>query len=126
MQGQRYPLTEIGIQNLIRRLCEVAEKDTHYGECEVKFYQGAKINDKVCTCVQVTHPIPRKNFLFHTARIFVDEKANLPVRYEAYDWPHETGAAPELMEEYTYLNLKLNNGFTDEDFDIRNPKYHFR
>ncbi len=30
------------------------------------------------------------------------------------------------MEEYTYLNLKLNNGFTDADFDIKNPNYKFR
>ncbi|MBC7317493.1 MAG: DUF1571 domain-containing protein, partial [Chloroflexi bacterium] len=27
---------------------------------------------------------------------------------------------------YTYLNIKLNNGFTDMDFDIRNPNYDFR
>ena len=30
------------------------------------------------------------------------------------------------MEEYTYLNLKLNNGFTDADFDVKNPSYKFR
>jgi hypothetical protein len=30
------------------------------------------------------------------------------------------------MEEYTYLNMKVNNGFTDADFDIKNPNYHFK
>ena len=97
-----------------------------YGECEVKFFKGAKINDRICTCIQVVHPVPRRNFLFHLARIFVDDELNLPVRYESYDWPKEAGAAPELMEEYTYLNLKLNNGFTDADFDIKNPNYGFK
>jgi hypothetical protein len=24
------------------------------------------------------------------------------------------------------MNLKLNNGFTDADFDIKNPNYKFR
>ena len=38
----------------------------------------------------------------------------------------KAGAEPELMEEYTYLNLKLNNGFTDADFDIKNPNYRFK
>jgi hypothetical protein len=126
MQDERYPLTEIGLLNLVRRLVEVAEKDMKYGECEVKFYPGAKINKRVCTCIEVTHPVPRKNFLFHLARIFVDQELNVPIRYESYDWPKTAGAKPELLEEYTYLNLKLNQGFTDGDFDIHNSNYRFR
>jgi outer membrane lipoprotein-sorting protein len=126
MQGNRYPLTEIGLVNLVRRLVLVAEQDVQYGECEVKFFQGAKINGRTCTCIEVVHPFPRSNFLFHLARIFVDDELNVPIRYESYDWPKGPGAKPELIEEYTYLNLKLNNGFTDADFDIKNPNYRFR
>ena len=126
MRNERYPLTELGILNMTRRLVEVGEKDVKYGECEVKYYEGAKINNRVCTCIEVVHPVPRRNFLFHLARIFVDKDYNVPIRYESYDWPQEKGVAPELMEEYTYLNLKLNNGFTDADFDIKNPNYKFR
>jgi hypothetical protein len=29
------------------------------------------------------------------------------------------------MEEYTYMNVKVNNGFTDADFDSKNPAYKF-
>jgi hypothetical protein len=119
MRGNRYPLTEIGILNMVRRLVEVGEQDLKYGECEVKFFKGAKINNRVCTCIQVVHPVPRRNFLFHVARIFVDDEFNLPIRYESYDWPEQPGGPPRLLEEYTYLNLKLNNGFTDADFDPR-------
>lgn len=126
MKGNRYPITEIGLQNLVRRLIEVGEKDSQYGECEVNFYQGAKINGRTCTCIQVVHPVPRRNFLFHIARIFVDDELNVPIRYEAHDWPAEKGGAPVLIEEYTYLNVKVNNGFTDADFDIRNPNYGFK
>jgi len=126
MKGNRYPITEIGLVNLVRRLIEVGDKDTKYDECEVKFFPEAKINDRVCTCVQIIHPVPRRNFLFHVARIFVDDEMNLPVRYEAYEWPEKEGGPPELVEEYTYLNLKLNNGFTDADFDIHNPNYGFK
>ena len=125
MRGQRYPLTEVGLLNLVRRLIEVAEEDTKYGECEVKFFKGAKINGRLCTCIQVVHPVPRRNFLFHLARIFVDDEFNIPLRYEAYDWPGKEGDKPELIEEYTYLDLKLNNGFADADFDTRNPDYRF-
>jgi hypothetical protein len=123
MQNQRYPLTQIGILNLTRRLIDVASEDVKYGECEVKYFKGAKINDRTCTCIQAVHPVPRKNFLFNVARIFVDDASNIPVRYEAYDWPKTPGGQPELIEEYTYLNLKLNVGLTDADFDRNNPAY---
>jgi hypothetical protein len=129
MRNQRYPLTELGILNLTNRLVDVAKEDIKYGECDVKFYKAAKINNRVCTCIEVIHPEPRRNFLFHVARIFVDDELNLPIRYESYDWPKERGAkvgVEQLGEEYTYLNLKLNNGFTDADFDVKNPNYKFR
>jgi hypothetical protein len=126
MMGNRYPITEAGILNMTERLVEIGEKDLQYGECEVKFIEGAKINQRLCTCIQVTHPVPRRNFLFNMARIYVDQELNLPVRYEAYEWPKAPGEEPLLTEEYTYLNLKLNNGFTDADFDINNSKYKFK
>jgi hypothetical protein len=125
MRNQRYPLTELGILNLTRRLAEVGEEDKNFGECDVKFYENAKINGRVCTCIEVIHPVPRRNFRFHLARIFVDKELNLPIRYESFDWPANAGGPPELLEEYTYLNLKLNNGYTDADFDVKNPNYKF-
>ncbi|HEX3726653.1 MAG TPA: DUF1571 domain-containing protein, partial [Pirellulales bacterium] len=112
-----------------RRLIEVAEQDKQYGECEVKFFKNAKINGRLVTCIQVMHPVPRKNFRFNLARVYVDDELNLPVRYESYDWPEKpggkSGQLDTLLEEYTYTDLKINNGFTDQDFDEHNPKYHF-
>jgi len=125
MVGNRYPITEMGLKRLTERLIEVGEQDAQYGECDVQVIPEAKINDRMCTCIQVVHPVPRRNFTFHLARIYVDNEYNLPTRYEAYDWPRQQGGTPELIEEYTYLNLKMNNGFTDLDFDIHNPAYSF-
>ncbi len=125
MKGQRYPITELGIANLTKRLIEVGEHDKQYGECDVKFFQGAKVNGRECTIIQVTHPVPRRNFIFHMARIYLDDQLNLPIRYEAYDWPDQPGGKPVLLEEYTYVNLKINQGLTDADFDVHNPQYGF-
>lgn len=125
MNGNRYPITHVGLANLLRELIAVGENDIQYGESEVKFYHGAKVNGRICTCVEFRHPVPRREFRYHIARIFVDDELNLPVHYEAYDWPEKPGGEPVLTERYTYLNLKLNNGFTDLDFDIRNPNYGF-
>ena len=125
MQGNRYAVTEIGVENLAKRLVEVAEHDKQFGECEVNFFPNAKVNGRICTCVQVVHPVPRRNFRFHLARVFIDDELLIPVRYEAYDWPHEQGGQPVLMEEYTYMNVKTNNGFTDADIDPNNAAYKF-
>jgi hypothetical protein len=46
----------------------------------------------------------------------------VPIRYAAYLWPQNPGEQPPLEEEYTYLNLKVNNNFTDADFDQNNPE----
>ena len=125
MQGNRYPITEIGVENLAERLVEVAKHDKQFGECDVNFFPKAKVNGRVCTCIQVVHPVPRRNFRFHLARVYMDDEYLIPIRYEAYDWPKEQGGQPILMEEYTYMNVKVNNGFTDADFDPTNSAYKF-
>ncbi len=35
---------------------------------------NAKVNGRVCSCVQVVHPVPRRNFRFHLARVFIDDE----------------------------------------------------
>lgn len=131
MRGQHYPITDMGVRNLVQRLLVVGSNDVKYGECDVKIRRNAKIGparaaQRICTLIEVTHPRPRRSFLFHKALIFVDDELNIPIRYESHDWPKEPGGQPELIESYTYLNLKINNGFTDADFDIHNPSYKFK
>ena len=125
MEGNKYPITDIGVQNLMTKLIEVASEDMKYGECEVKVFNNTKINGRVCTCMQSVHPNPRDHFRFHIARIYIDDELQLPIRYESYGWPTREGEDPPLLEEYTYLNLKTNNGFTDRDFDPSNRNYKF-
>jgi hypothetical protein len=128
MQGNRYPITEIGIETLVLRLIEKGNRDKRNGEpseCLVDFFEGAAINQRKCTMLQVKHPVPRDYYDFHVAQIFIDEELNVPIRYAAFSWPSRPGGNPELIEAYTYLNLELNVGFTDKDFDPTNPDYRF-
>jgi hypothetical protein len=125
MDGQHYPITELGIANLTRRLIEVGEKDMAFGECQVWRNDDAKVGDRPCISITVMHPERRPNFIFHIARIFVDKELMVPLHYEAFDWPEKPGDPPPLIERYTYARLKLNPGLTDEDFDPHNPQYNF-
>lgn len=125
MKGNRYPITEAGTENLIVRLIEKGERDRKRDECEVQFFKGAKINGRVCTLLQVSHPVKREYFDFHVAQIFIDDELNVPLRYAAYVWPTTPGGKPVLEEEYTYMDMKVNVGLTDDDFNPDNPGYKF-
>ncbi|HEX5104062.1 MAG TPA: DUF1571 domain-containing protein [Pirellulaceae bacterium] len=129
MRGRLHPLTFIGIENLIVKLIERGERERRYGECDVRFIKGAKINDRVCTVLEVEHPVPRQHFEFNVAQIFIDDELQMPIRYAAYLWPttaSEKRLDPGLViEEYTYLKVKLNQDLTDADFSRNNPNYQF-
>ena len=59
------------------------------------------------------------------AKVFVDDELHLPIRVEIYELPLDHSKQPQLVEEYTYLELKLNNGYSDADFDPKNRQYKF-
>lgn len=125
MRGQKYPIYDAGIENLIIKLIEKADRDRAAGPCKVTFREGAKINKRPCALIELVHDEERAPYEFHKAQVFIDEELNLPVRFAAYDWPASPGATPTLLEEYTYYNLKVNVGLTDLDFSRENPAYKF-
>ena len=47
MSGNRYPITEMGMRRLLERLLEIGTNDVKYGECNVKWIQNAKINQRL-------------------------------------------------------------------------------
>ncbi len=124
MDGQHYPITEIGLLNLCRRIIEIVQADMGHDECEVKFAE-VDYDGRAATRVEVVHPARREHFRFHLGRVYVDRELNVPLRYEAYDWPKQPGGEPELIESYTYRQLVLNPGLSDRDFDTKNPEYRF-
>jgi hypothetical protein len=125
MNGQLHPIYDIGIENLVIKLIERGQKEKKFGECDVEFIKNAKINGRACTVLRVIHPIQRPHFEFHRAEIFIDDELQVPVRYAAFYWPAKAGGEDDLLEAYTYTNLKVNVNLTDADFDPNNPNYNF-
>ncbi len=124
-QRNRYPLTEIGMMNLTRRLIEQGQRELEYDDIDVKTVPGARINERPCTLIQVTHKTRRDSVPYQFVRILIDDQLRLPVHYASYDWPEEEGGEPRLLERYTYTHIKLNVGLSDWDFDHRNERYRF-
>lgn len=128
MRDRRHPITKAGILNLCRGVIRLLESDMrHPASAESRVLTAhAKVGGRACVCTEVVHPVRHKSLGFHRLRLFVDTELKIPIRYELYDWPKQSGGGAELLEEYTYLNIKLNNGFTDADFDPKNPQYGLR
>ena len=121
----RYPISQIGMRQMLETIIRQWEAETKYGETKVDFYPDARLGGIPCTVIVSTHPQPRNQFRFHMTRLYFDKQTNLPIRVEQYAWPRNTGDSPPLLEEYTYTNVKANQGFSDRDFDPRNRAYHF-
>ncbi len=83
------------------------------------------MGNRRCTLIESVHPQRGPDFLFHKVKLYIDQEHGLPIRFEAYDWPRQSGASAELLEEYSYLDLKLNVGLHDHDFDPANKQYSF-
>ncbi len=125
LRESRHPITETGFKKMLEQLLEVGRQDMNYGECEVKYYRHAKVNGRVCTVAEITHPTRRPYFQYHIAQIFIDDELRLPIRFALYDWPRQKDEKPPLLEEYTLVDVKLNVGLTAWDFDHRNEAYAF-
>lgn len=125
MDGNRYPITMIGMSKLLDQIVTQWEAEAQYGECNVQYYPDAKVGDVACKVVESSHPQPRKQFKFQKTRLFINTQTGLPVRVEQYGFPQAEGGKSPLVEEYSYSQLRTNLGLTDRDFDHKNPNYAF-
>lgn len=125
MTGNRYPVTEFGIENLLYRLIQSAKLATQR-PCEVKYLPEAKINGRSALGIVVVNKEESEDLPFKEARIFVDNELQVPLHYESYGWPEDDSEESPLLEQYTYTKLQLNPGFSDTDFSEDNPEYHVK
>ena len=124
MHGNRYPITKIGIDNLIAELIVKGRREMDASPVKVSTL-SAKVDNRPCQCLQVIHPQRKPPFEAYRIRIFIDKELNIPIRFAAWDWPTAEDEEPEVIEEYTYSSLKINPGLTDADFDWNSQEYGF-
>jgi hypothetical protein len=125
MEENRHPITDAGIGNLIDTVHRRWSSELNIKESVLSFDPDMMIGPRKCLMIESIHPHRRANFHFHKVRLFIDSELNLPIRFEGYDWPKETDGQADLLEEYSYINLRLNVGLGDVDFDIANRHYCF-
>ena len=125
MEENRHPVTEAGIGSLIDSVAKHWAVELSPGESLITFHRDTRVGGHACTMIESVHPQRGPHFLFHRVKLYIDQEHGLPIRFEAYDWPKNPGGAPELIEEYTYLNMRINVGLRDHDFDPSNKQYSY-
>lgn len=126
MSENRHPITDLGLKRMLELVIEQWKVESQFGEIDVRYYPDARLGNVACQVIETTHPQPRRQFLYHTTRVYFDAQSQLPIRIENFGFPQNPGQPPVLVEEYTYLNLRPNVGLADRDFDQRNPGYRFQ
>ncbi|MCC9657331.1 DUF1571 domain-containing protein [Rhodopirellula halodulae] len=119
-EQSNYPITHIGFDKIIQRLIELIEldmeRDPSGDRTEVTYYRNAKVMGRPATHIEIVHPSKDGGFDFHRANAYIDDELHVPIRLEVYDWPATDDDTSELMEEYTYADLKLNVDLVDGSF----------
>lgn len=124
--GNRYSITEIGLDNLLTRLIEIGTAERIRSSPTIEIKAGQQINDRACTRVEIKFEPGEKELEFSKTILYLDDESGLPIRYSAFGWPDNGDEELPLLESYTYLDLKLNTGLDETDFSPENPDYNYR
>ncbi len=125
MEENRYPLTMLGMNNMLAKVVEQWQADEKHDDLIVKFFPNAKINGVECKVTETSFPKQIPHAKFHMTRLYVAKDSGLPVRVEQFGFPTKTADKLPIIEEYTYSNIKTNAGLSDLDFDPANKTYGF-
>lgn len=119
-KGGRHAITDLGIGRLIEVLGENVRRGVQHNELTI-VDGGQHTTFERPTLRYVLHfpDDPDRGYYCKTTILDVDREHRLPILAETYDW-HD-----QLSGRYGYLDLRLNPGLTDDDFNPKNPDYGF-
>jgi hypothetical protein len=115
-QNSRHAITEAGIGNLIERYSQrwQLERQLNRTEVHIADYTYAQ---RPCTRVEMIHGDRNAGYYAYRSVVYFDKEWRLPVRVENYDWPRGGNADGDLLESYSYANLRFNVGLNDAAFN---------
>ena len=125
MSGNRYPITDIGLENLLSLMAQRGNRDRKHGPCEVRLDPKLKFGERDCALLEINHPKKEGPYDFHLAKIYIDIERQILLGYEGFGWPTSSGGELPLIERFYYSDVELNVGLTDQDFNPDNPEYNY-
>jgi hypothetical protein len=128
MKGNRHPVTDAGLLNLVKKLVRFRRMDLTDHDAETVLDRVT--DEKGRTYLRSAHAHPHKtgDRPFAYVEVLYDPQTRIPVQFEGFDWPESGVWRGEriLGERYVYEDVDFEAELTDLDFDPANPAYEFR
>jgi outer membrane lipoprotein-sorting protein len=117
MQGSRHPITEVGLDRMIKLFGDNLQRVWGSAEFELRRGQEEMLFERWVLPVEIVFPRDRQNgYYCYRSIISFDLEKKIPIRVRNFDWEDR------LIEDYGYEALRLHAGLTDADFDPTLPR----
>lgn len=117
MQGSRHPITEAGLEYLIKLFGENLKRGWASGELEYRTGKEEMLYGRKTIPIEARFSKePRNHYYCYRSIMNLDIEKKIPIRVQVFDWENR------LVGDYGYENLTLNAGLTDADFEPRNHR----
>jgi hypothetical protein len=118
MQRNRHSLQHSGMEKIIYLIESNYQRAREKGLDAIQYIGEDRIDGRDTWIVEGRFPA-NQDFYAHRVIVTIDKTMALPVMVSIFDW------SEGLIEEYVFRDLKINIGFTENDFDPGNPDYNF-
>jgi outer membrane lipoprotein-sorting protein len=120
MKGSRHPITEVGLEHLVKMLKGNIKRGLQSGELEYRRGKEERVYGRRIQSLEVIFPRDSRNgYYCYRSVISLDIEKRVPIRVQVFDWEDR------LIEDYGYEDLTLNAGLSDFEFNPKNPEYRF-
>lgn len=133
LEQSRYPITEVGILQLSKKLIADRRADLATGRpLRCRMIADQACDDRPCYYFDLEYDAQQVSEVYRRSVLYIDKEWLLPVQIKNYTWP-QAGAdlaqasldEQTLIEHYIYSNVRLNASLADKDFDRANSEYSF-
>lgn len=118
LSKSRHPITEVGIGFLINEVERNYQMAKQNKQGSVTCMGRTSINAHAAIYVKARLP-EGSGYYGPDIDIYFDETSHLPILLRMRD------LAGNMLEEYSYENMRINTGLKKTDFDPNNPTYGF-
>lgn len=120
MENSRHPITDAGLENLVKLIGSNLRRGLRAGELTSKDHGEQTVyGRKTLEFEGILPKDPSKGYYCYRCIVNLDVETKMPIKTRIFDWEDQ------LVECYGYEHLILNPGLSDKDFDPKNPEYHF-
>jgi hypothetical protein len=134
MKEARHPVTEVGLLNLARRLLHHRREELAASNLPLRCKRicNQQLDGVSCECFVLDFANPEVCSPYRRSVQYFEKEHSLPVCIMNYCWPSagegEMRSVDEsdLIEHYSYSDLRLNQRLADVEFDRTNENYLLR